>query len=159
MAISSIEEVLQDIREGRMVIIVDDEDRRRGRRHDRRREGDARGDHLMARFACGLICLSLTEDRVNSSTFPSCTGKHSPYNTAFTVSIEAKEAYHRHIRLRRPDHTGRRRPGSTATTYHGGHIFPWPPAAGRPRAGRPHRGIRDLARLPGSTLRASFARS
>ncbi len=93
MAISSIEEVLQDIRQGKMVIIVDDE--------DRENEGDVmiaaekvtpEAITFMARFACGLICLSLTEDRVKQLDLPLMVQENtSPYNTAFTVSIEAKE--------------------------------------------------------------------
>jgi 3,4-dihydroxy 2-butanone 4-phosphate synthase/GTP cyclohydrolase II len=93
MAISSIEEVLQDIREGKMVIIVDDE--------DRENEGDVmiasekvtpEAITFMARYACGLICLSLTEERVKQLDLPLMVQDNtSPYNTAFTVSIEAKE--------------------------------------------------------------------
>jgi len=93
MAISSIEEVLQDIRQGKIVIIVDDE--------DRENEGDVmiaaekvtpEAITFMARFACGLICLSLTEDRVKQLDLPLMVQENtSPYNTAFTVSIEAKE--------------------------------------------------------------------
>jgi len=93
MAISSIEEVLQDIREGRMVIIVDDE--------DRENEGDVmiaaekvtpEAITFMARYACGLICLSLTEEKVKQLDLPLMVQDNtSPYNTAFTVSIEAKE--------------------------------------------------------------------
>ncbi len=93
MAISSIEDVLQDIREGKMVIIVDDE--------DRENEGDVmiasekatpEAITFMARYACGLICLSLTEERVKQLDLPLMVQENtSPYNTAFTVSIEAKE--------------------------------------------------------------------
>ncbi|MDD4196506.1 MAG: bifunctional 3,4-dihydroxy-2-butanone-4-phosphate synthase/GTP cyclohydrolase II [Syntrophorhabdaceae bacterium] len=93
MAISSIEDVLQDIREGKMVIIVDDE--------DRENEGDVmiasekatpEAITFMARYACGLICLSLTEERVRQLDLPLMVHDNtSPYNTAFTVSIEAKE--------------------------------------------------------------------
>ena len=62
MAISSIDDGLRDIREGKMVIIVDDE--------DRENEGDVmiaaekvtpEAITFMARYACGLICLPLTE--------------------------------------------------------------------------------------------------
>lgn len=92
MAISSIEDVLQDISEGKMVIIVDDE--------DRENEGDVmiasekvtpEAVTFMARYACGLICLSLTEERVRELDLPLMVQDNtSPYNTAFTVSIEAK---------------------------------------------------------------------
>lgn len=92
MAISSIDDSLQDIREGKMVIIVDDE--------DRENEGDVmiaaekvtpEAINFMARYACGLICLSLTEKRVRELKLPLMVEHNtSQYNTAFTISIEAK---------------------------------------------------------------------
>ena len=92
MAIAKIEDVLRDIREGKMVIIIDDE--------DRENEGDVmiaaekvtpEAITFMARYACGLICLSLTEERVRELDLPLMVDNNtSPYNTAFTVSIEAK---------------------------------------------------------------------
>jgi 3,4-dihydroxy 2-butanone 4-phosphate synthase / GTP cyclohydrolase II len=93
MAIARIEEVIEDIRNGKMVIMVDDE--------DRENEGDVvvaaekatpEAINFMARYACGLICLSLTEERVKFLRLPLMVRDNtSPYNTAFTVSIEAKE--------------------------------------------------------------------
>lgn len=92
MAISSIEDGLKDIQEGKMVIIVDDE--------DRENEGDVmiaaekatpEAITFMARYACGLICLSLTEKRIKELKLPLMVETNtSQYNTAFTVSIEAK---------------------------------------------------------------------
>ncbi len=92
MAISSIDDGLRDIREGKMVIIVDDE--------DRENEGDImiaaekvtpEAITFMARYACGLICLSLTEKRVRELKLPLMVENNtSQYKTAFTVSIEAK---------------------------------------------------------------------
>jgi len=92
MAISSIDDGLQDIREGKMVIIVDDE--------DRENEGDVmiaaekvtpEAITFMARYACGLICLSLTEKRVRELKLPLMVENNtSQYKTAITVSIEAK---------------------------------------------------------------------
>ena len=92
MAIAGIEEALEDIRNGKMVIIVDDE--------DRENEGDvmmaaekATPDaiNFMARYACGLICLSLTEERARQLKLPLMVRDNtSPYRTAFTVSIEAR---------------------------------------------------------------------
>ncbi len=92
MSISSIESVLDDIRAGKMVIVVDDE--------DRENEGDVMVAaekatpeviNFMARHACGLICLSLTEARAKELRLPLMVRDNtSPYNTAFTVSIEAK---------------------------------------------------------------------
>ncbi|MCX8022379.1 MAG: bifunctional 3,4-dihydroxy-2-butanone-4-phosphate synthase/GTP cyclohydrolase II [Syntrophorhabdaceae bacterium] len=93
MAISTIEEIIQDVRDGKMIIIVDDE--------DRENEGDImiaaekvtpEAITFMARYACGLICLSLTEERVKALDLPLMVQENtSHHNTAFTVSIEAKE--------------------------------------------------------------------
>ncbi len=93
MATSRIEDVLDDVRQGKMIIIVDDE--------DRENEGDLmiaaekvtpEAITFMARYACGLICLSLTEERVRQLELPLMVQENtSPHNTAFTVSIEAKE--------------------------------------------------------------------
>jgi 3,4-dihydroxy 2-butanone 4-phosphate synthase / GTP cyclohydrolase II len=93
MAIARIEEVIDDIKNGKMVIMVDDE--------DRENEGDVvvaaekttpEAITFMARYACGLICLSLTEEKVKALRLPLMVRDNtSPYNTAFTVSIEAKE--------------------------------------------------------------------
>jgi 3,4-dihydroxy 2-butanone 4-phosphate synthase / GTP cyclohydrolase II len=92
MAVSSIESVIEDIRNGKMVIIVDDE--------DRENEGDVmvaaqnatpEAITFMARYACGLICLSLTEERVRALGLPMMVRENtSAHNTAFTVSIEAR---------------------------------------------------------------------
>ena len=92
MVISSIDDGLRDIREGKMVIIVDDE--------DRENEGDVmiaaekvtpEAITFMARYACGLICLPLTEKRVRELRLPLMVEDNtSKYKTAFTVSIEAK---------------------------------------------------------------------
>ncbi|MDR2017723.1 MAG: bifunctional 3,4-dihydroxy-2-butanone-4-phosphate synthase/GTP cyclohydrolase II [Syntrophobacterales bacterium] len=92
MAVSSIESVIEDVRKGKMIIIVDDE--------DRENEGDvmvaaekATPEMItfMARYACGLICLSLTEERVKGLDLPLMVRENtSPHNTAFTVSIEAR---------------------------------------------------------------------
>ncbi len=93
MAIADIESVIKDVRDGKMVIMVDDE--------DRENEGDMvvaaekvtpEAINFMARYARGLICLSLSEKRVKELDLPlMVTDNTSPYNTAFTVSIEAKE--------------------------------------------------------------------
>lgn len=93
MATSRIEDVLDDVKQGKMIIIVDDE--------DRENEGDLmiaaekvtpEAITFMARYACGLICLSLTEERVRELDLPLMVQDNtSPHKTAFTVSIEAKE--------------------------------------------------------------------
>src|SRR3954467_11013364 len=85
------ERALTDIRRGRMVILTDDE--------DRENEGDLvmaaekvtpEAINFMARHARGLICLSLTEERIQQLDLPAMvTQNSSPFQTAFTVSIEA----------------------------------------------------------------------
>jgi 3,4-dihydroxy 2-butanone 4-phosphate synthase / GTP cyclohydrolase II len=92
MAIAPVVKALEDIRNGKMVIIVDDE--------DRENEGDVmmaaekatpEAINFMARYACGLICLSLTEERAKQLRLPLMVRDNtSPYRTAFTVSIEAR---------------------------------------------------------------------
>ncbi len=91
--IRRVELALEDLREGRMVILVDDE--------DRENEGDLvvaaekitpETINFMATHARGLICLSLTSDQVQRLGLPMmATNNQSAYNTAFTVSIEARE--------------------------------------------------------------------
>ncbi|HHL40895.1 MAG TPA: bifunctional 3,4-dihydroxy-2-butanone-4-phosphate synthase/GTP cyclohydrolase II [Deltaproteobacteria bacterium] len=92
MAVKRIEEALEDIKKGRMVILVDDE--------DRENEGDlcmaaelvtAEDINFMARFARGLICLTLTEEKADELCLPHMVDDNtSLYRTAFTVSIDAK---------------------------------------------------------------------
>jgi 3,4-dihydroxy 2-butanone 4-phosphate synthase/GTP cyclohydrolase II len=92
MALSSIEDVIQDIRQGKMVILVDDE--------DRENEGDLamaaelvtpEAINFMARYGRGLICLALAPDIVERLQLkPMVRDNQSPYQTAFCVSIEAR---------------------------------------------------------------------
>jgi 3,4-dihydroxy 2-butanone 4-phosphate synthase / GTP cyclohydrolase II len=92
MAVSPIEEVLQDIKAGKMVILVDDE--------DRENEGDLcmaaeavtpEAINFMARYGRGLICLTLSPDLVEKLQLPMMvTDNQSPYGTGFTISIEAR---------------------------------------------------------------------
>ncbi|HIF09888.1 MAG TPA: hypothetical protein EYQ81_08610 [Sneathiellales bacterium] len=84
---------LEDLRQGKMVILVDDE--------DRENEGDlvvaaekvtARHINFMATHARGLICLPMTAEQVMRLGLPMMAASNqSPYNTAFTISIEARE--------------------------------------------------------------------
>jgi len=93
MPLSSIERAAQDIRDGKMIIIVDDE--------DRENEGDLvcaaekitpETVNFMAVHGRGLICLPLTEDRCRElQLFPQTTENTSHLGTAFTTSIEARE--------------------------------------------------------------------
>ena len=92
MALATIEEAVADIRDGRMIIIVDDE--------DRENEGDlvcaaekVTPDiiNFMARHARGLICLPLTEDRCDELHLTTQVADNTSYlGTAFTVSIDAR---------------------------------------------------------------------
>ncbi len=90
-SIDRVVRALADIRKGKMVILTDDE--------DRENEGDLviaatkctpQAINFMALHARGLICLSLTEDRLRQLNLPLMVQDNtSPYQTAFTVSIEA----------------------------------------------------------------------
>jgi len=90
---NTIEEAIKDIRDGKMVILVDDE--------DRENEGDLtiaaekvtpEAINFMAKYGRGLICLSLTPERVEELKLPMMADvNRSRFGTAFTVSIEAKE--------------------------------------------------------------------
>jgi 3,4-dihydroxy 2-butanone 4-phosphate synthase/GTP cyclohydrolase II len=92
MAVSTIEEVVEDIRAGKMIILVDDE--------DRENEGDLYmaaqmttpdAINFMATHGRGLICLTLTPDHLDKLKLPMMVrDNQSPYETAFTVSIEAR---------------------------------------------------------------------
>ncbi|WP_370172633.1 MULTISPECIES: 3,4-dihydroxy-2-butanone-4-phosphate synthase [Hyphomonas] len=92
-AISSIDEIIEDARNGRMYILVDAE--------DRENEGDliipanfATPEHVnfMARHGRGLICLAMTQERAHTLNLDMMTrNNRESMGTAFTVSIEAKE--------------------------------------------------------------------
>lgn len=89
--LNSIEEAIDDIKQGKMIILVDDE--------DRENEGDLvmaaekitpEAINFMARFARGLICLTLTQERAEElSLQPMSSENTAPFGTAFTVSIDA----------------------------------------------------------------------
>ena len=91
--ISPVEDIVAELRAGRMVILVDEE--------DRENEGDLvlAADHVtpqainfMARFGRGLICLTLTRERCEYLKLPPMAARNGTvYSTAFTVSIEAAE--------------------------------------------------------------------
>jgi 3,4-dihydroxy 2-butanone 4-phosphate synthase/GTP cyclohydrolase II len=93
MKFNTIEEAIEDIKKGKMVILVDDE--------DRENEGDLtmaaeavtpEAINFMAMHGRGLICLSLTSERVEQLHLPMMTTDNtSSFGTAFTISIEAKK--------------------------------------------------------------------
>ncbi len=88
----TIEEAIKEIKNGRMVILVDDE--------DRENEGDltmaaekvtSEAINFMAKYGRGLICLSMTGEKLDSLNLPMMVNKNtSPFETGFTVSIEAR---------------------------------------------------------------------
>jgi 3,4-dihydroxy 2-butanone 4-phosphate synthase / GTP cyclohydrolase II len=92
-AVSSPEEILEEARQGRMFILVDDE--------DRENEGDLvipagaatpEAVNFMARFGRGLICLAMERERIEALHLPLMAQQNgSRHQTAFTVSIEARE--------------------------------------------------------------------
>jgi 3,4-dihydroxy 2-butanone 4-phosphate synthase / GTP cyclohydrolase II len=92
MPVSTIEEALEDIRKGKMVILTDDE--------DRENEGDLcmaaekvtpQAINFMAKYGRGLICLSMTGEKIRELQLPLMVSDNtSAFKTAFTVSIEAK---------------------------------------------------------------------
>ncbi len=91
--LSSVEEVIEEARNGRMFILVDEE--------DRENEGDLvipaqmatpEAINIMAKFGRGLVCLSLPRERVEKLGLPLMARENSTrHQTAFTVSIEARE--------------------------------------------------------------------
>ncbi len=93
MPLCSIEEAIAEIRSGRMVVLVDDE--------ERENEGDLtlaaekvtpEAINFMARFGRGLICLSLTAEACERLRLPLQTDHNTaPFGTAFTISIDARE--------------------------------------------------------------------
>ena len=93
VSISPVEDIVADMKAGRIVILVDEE--------DRENEGDLvlASDHVtpeainfMARFGRGLICLTLTRERCEYLKLPPMAARNGTvYSTAFTVSIEAAE--------------------------------------------------------------------
>ncbi|BCL59751.1 riboflavin biosynthesis protein RibBA [Desulfomarina profundi] len=92
MAVSPIEEVIEDIRNGKMIILVDDEDRENeGDLYMATEAVDAEAINFMATYGRGLICLTLCGELVDKLQLPMMVNDNkSPYGTGFTVSIEAR---------------------------------------------------------------------
>ncbi|MDA8325853.1 MAG: 3,4-dihydroxy-2-butanone-4-phosphate synthase, partial [Nitrospiraceae bacterium] len=155
LLIDPIEEAIKEIARGRMVILVDDE--------DRENEGDlcmaaekvtAADINFMAKHGRGLVCLTLVPERVRQLSLPMMTDTNtSSFGTAFTVSIEAKKgvttgisAHDRAVTIKtaidpktKPDDLARP-----------GHVFPLKakPGGVLQRAGQTEGSV-DLARLAG----------
>jgi 3,4-dihydroxy 2-butanone 4-phosphate synthase/GTP cyclohydrolase II len=146
---------LAEIRAGRMVVVVDDE--------DRENEGDLTlaAEHVtpeainfMARYGRGLICLTLTEERADHlRLFPMTQQNSSRFGTAFTETIEAREGVTTGISAADRAHTIRTAIASDSTAAdlaRPGHIFPLRARKGGVlvRAGQTEASV-DLARMAG----------
>lgn len=153
--LDSISDVLDDIRAGRMVVIMDDE--------DRENEGDlimaaectrAEDINFMARHARGLICLTLSPERCRQLRLPPMVAHgDDAHRTAFTVSIEAAEGVTTGISAFDRAHTIRtavKPDASPEDLVQPGHVFPLmaQPGGVLTRAGHTEAGC-DLARLAG----------
>jgi 3,4-dihydroxy 2-butanone 4-phosphate synthase/GTP cyclohydrolase II len=92
-AMSSIEEIIEDARQGRMFILVDHEDRENeGDLVIPAQFADADAINFMATYGRGLVCLPMTADRIATLGLPMmAVNNSSRHETAFTVSIEARE--------------------------------------------------------------------
>jgi len=161
MSLNTIEEIIADMRQGKMVILMDDE--------DRENEGDiimaaaqirAEDVNFMARYARGLICLTLTPERCQQLRLPLMVrDNYATYGTNFTVSIEAAKGVTTGISAADRALTIRTAVSSTAKPsdlVQPGHIFPLmaQPGGVLRRAGHTEAGC-DLARLAGFEPAAS----
>lgn len=157
MPVAAIKEAIKDIREGKMIILVDDE--------DRENEGDLciaaekvtpEAINFMAKYGRGLICLALTEERCKQLELqPMVQNNTSFHHTNFTVSIDAKKgtttgisAYDRALTVKKavdPE-------AKPSDFVKPGHIFPLiaKPGGVLVRAGQTEGSI-DLTRLAGLT--------
>jgi 3,4-dihydroxy 2-butanone 4-phosphate synthase / GTP cyclohydrolase II len=155
MSVASIAEAIEEIKAGRMVILVDDE--------DRENEGDLtmaaqcvtpEAINFMARFGRGLICLTMTAERCDKLDLPPMVQANtSSFGTAFTVSIEAKKGVTTGISAADRSHTILTAVAPNAVAHdlaRPGHIFPLRAKNGGVlvRAGQTEGSV-DLARLAG----------
>ncbi|CZF77319.1 Riboflavin biosynthesis protein RibBA [Grimontia celer] len=155
MPISSAAEIIEDIRQGRMVILMDDE--------DRENEGDLiiaaekitpEAINFMATYGRGLICLTMTKERCQRLGLPlMVSDNNAQFSTAFTVSIEAAEGVTTGISAADRARTVEAAVAPNAVAadlVQPGHIFPLMAQDGGvlTRAGHTEAGC-DLARLAG----------
>jgi len=155
MALNSTRELLDDIRDGRMVVVMDDE--------DRENEGDLvmaaskvrpEDINFMARFGRGLICLPLTRERCQQLRLPLMVNENQArFATNFTVSIEAAEGITTGISAYDRAHTIRtavRPDAGVQDLSQPGHVFPLmcQPGGVLTRAGHTEASV-DLAMLAG----------
>ena len=152
---SSIEDAMDDVRQGRMIIIVDDE--------DRENEGDLmiasekatpEAINFMAKYGRGLICLALTEERTSELGLSMMVeNNESSFETPFTVSIDAREGITTGISA--SDRSSTIQTAINAQTVKSdlvkpGHIFPLRACAGGVlvRMGQTEASV-DIARMSG----------
>nr|WP_136250118.1 bifunctional 3,4-dihydroxy-2-butanone-4-phosphate synthase/GTP cyclohydrolase II [Ningiella ruwaisensis] len=153
MALNTTEEIIEDIRQGKMVILMDDE--------DRENEGDlimaaehvtAEAINFMVTHARGLVCLPMTTERCRRLKLPLMVDKNSAqFSTNFTVSIEAREGVTTGISAADRARTIQAAVAKDAQAddiVQPGHIFPLIAKEGGVlnRAGHTEAGV-DLARL------------
>ncbi|MEN9912559.1 MAG: 3,4-dihydroxy-2-butanone-4-phosphate synthase [Pseudomonadota bacterium] len=155
--ISSVKEIVAELAAGRMVVVVDDE--------DRENEGDLlmaadcvtpEAINFMARYGRGLVCLTLTAERCEQLKLPMMTAANgSSYGTNFTVSIEAAEGVTTGISAQDRAVTilaAVAKHAKSTDIVQPGHIFPLKAVNGGVlvRAGHTEAGC-DLARMAGSS--------
>ncbi len=155
MTLNTVEEIIDDIRQGRMVILMDDE--------DRENEGDLvlaashvtpEAINFMAKHARGLICLTLTQERCAQLNIGPMVGRNGTVlGTNFTASIEAASGVTTGISAADRSHTVRvavAPHAKPADIVSPGHVFPLmaQPGGVLHRAGHTEAGC-DLARLAG----------
>jgi len=155
MPISKIEDVLQDLKAGKMIILVDDE--------NRENEGDLtmaaekvtpEAINFMAKYGRGLICLSLAPEIVEQLNLPLMVyDNRSPFKTAFTISVEARHGVTTGISAADRAHTIRTAVADDARPedlVQPGHVFPLRARRGGVlfRTGQTEGSV-DLARLAG----------
>jgi 3,4-dihydroxy 2-butanone 4-phosphate synthase / GTP cyclohydrolase II len=157
MKFNSIEEIIEDFRQGKMVVLMDDE--------DRENEGDLiiaadkvrpEDINFMARYARGLICLTLTRERCQQLNLPLMVEANAtPFGCNFTVSIEASSGVTTGISAAdraKTIHAAVALEAKAEDIIQPGHIFPVMANDGGVlrRAGHTEAGC-DLARLAGLT--------
>ncbi len=162
MTLNSIEEIIDDLRQGKMIILMDDE--------DRENEGDIiiaaekitpEAINFMVTEARGLICLPLSEERCDYLGLPAMVkGNGAKFATPFTVSIEAAEGVTTGISAADRAHTIKTAANPQSKPediVQPGHIFPLRARSGGvlSRAGHTEAGC-DLTRLAGFTPAAAI---
>jgi 3,4-dihydroxy 2-butanone 4-phosphate synthase/GTP cyclohydrolase II len=154
-AIERVVAALDDIRNGKMVIVVDDEDRENeGDLVLAAEMADADAVNFMARHARGLICLTLTEERIRQLDLPMMVDDNrSSRSTAFTISIEARHGVTTGISAADRAHTIQTAVADEAEArdlVSPGHVFPLKAVPGGVLQRTGHtEGSVDLARLAG----------